>query len=90
MKYNIMRVIIFSFLFGFSFISLMAENVQTGTGETDGYKLVWQDLFDGDELNETDNWSVEINGDGCGNREIQYYRKENISIGNEPGLVAVV
>ena len=56
MKYNIMRVIIFSFLFGFSFISLMAENVQTGTGETDGYKLVWQDLFDGDELNETDNW----------------------------------
>lgn len=84
MKYNIMRVIIFSFLFGFSFISLMAENVQTGTGETDGYKLVWQDLFDGDELNETDNWSVEINGDGCGNREIQYYRKENISIGNEP------
>ena len=24
---------------------------QTGSGETDGYVLVWQDLFDGESLN---------------------------------------
>ena len=58
---------------------------QLGTGETDGYRLVWQDLFDDGVLNETDHWSVEVNGDGGGNNELQYYRRENIEaccIGN--------
>lgn len=51
--------------------------------DADGYYLVWQDNFDGTELN-TNNWVVEIDGKGGGNEELQYYRKENISIGKEP------
>lgn len=49
-----------------------------------GYELVWNDEFDGDEVN-TDYWVFEI-GTGCpdlcgwGNNELQYYRKENASV----------
>lgn len=51
-----------------------------------GYNLVWQDEFNGEQLNTTD-WSYEI-GDGCpgncgwGNNELEYYREENTSIVN--------
>ncbi|RED97406.1 family 16 glycosylhydrolase [Marinoscillum furvescens] len=50
----------------------------------EGWKLVWQDEFNGEALNESD-WTYEI-GDGCpglcgwGNNELEYYRKENTSI----------
>lgn len=56
---------------------------QEGSGERDGYRLVWQDLFDGEKL-DTDTWNIQINGNGNGNAELQYYRAENISIENEP------
>lgn len=59
------------------------EEKEIGSGETDGYTLVWEDLFHGTTLN-TDNWQIEINGDGNGNAELQYYRAENISVGEEP------
>jgi len=59
------------------------ELEENGSGETDGYKVVWKDLFNGTELN-AKNWYVEVNGDGGGNAELQYYRNENISIGKEP------
>ena len=52
-------------------------------GQTGEYRLVWQDTFDGDKLDETV-WKIEVNGDGGGNNELQYYRKENISVGVEP------
>lgn len=48
------------------------------------YRLVWQDNFDGTLLNETNNWTVEVNGNGGGNNELQFYRRENISVGAEP------
>jgi len=47
----------------------------------DGMKLVWNDEFDGTELNMQD-WSYD-NGNGCpnlcgwGNNELEYYRQEN-------------
>ncbi|MBN1302533.1 MAG: glycoside hydrolase family 16 protein [Melioribacteraceae bacterium] len=43
-----------------------------------GYKLVWQDEFDGDKIN-ADNWIHEVNARGGGNNELQYYtdRPEN-------------
>ncbi len=47
----------------------------------DGYTLVWQDEFEGNEIN-TNNWVFET-GTGCpnlcgwGNNELQYYRQEN-------------
>jgi beta-glucanase (GH16 family) len=37
-----------------------------------GYKLVWHDEFDGKNL-DTSKWNYEINGDGGGNNELEYY-----------------
>lgn len=54
-----------------------------GSGEVDGYKLVWIDSFNGDKLDDK-NWTIEVNGNGGGNRELQYYREENVSVGKEP------
>lgn len=57
---------------------------QLGSGETDGYILVWQDLFDADELN-LSRWNIEVNGDGGGNNELQYYtdREKNVRLGDD-------
>ena len=50
-----------------------------------GYKLVWQDLFEGDTLNE-EYWSYQIGNGGAygipgwGNSEQQYYKKENLEV----------
>ena len=62
----------------------LAAEPQVGTGETDGYKLVWQDLFDGTELNMS-RWNIEVNGDGGGNNELQYYtaRLDNVHVGDD-------
>ncbi len=45
------------------------------------YQLVWADEFEGDQLN-LDNWTYEVNGNGGGNAELQYYtdRPENIRV----------
>lgn len=56
--------------------------LSTFTLSSKDYQLVWEDNFDQAELNE-DNWTVVINGKGGGNKELQYYRRENISIGKE-------
>lgn len=57
---------------------------QVGSGEIDGYKLVWQDLFDAESLNDL-RWNIEVNGAGGGNNELQYYtdRPENVRIGDD-------
>lgn len=39
----------------------------------------WSDEFDGETL-DTANWNIEVNGDGGGNQELQYYRAENIAV----------
>lgn len=59
-----------------------AAEPQNGSGENDGYKLVWQDLFDKGELNR-DRWNIEVNGDGGGNAELQYYCEEGVSVGDD-------
>ena len=57
---------------------------QSGSGEINGYSLVWQDLFDSDELNPL-RWNIEVNGAGGGNNELQYYtdRPENVRLGDD-------
>lgn len=57
---------------------------QTGSGETDGYSLVWQDLFDDVSLNPL-RWDIEVTGTGGGNNELQYYtdRTENVRLGDD-------
>ena len=63
---------------------ILAADPQLGSGETDGYKLVWQELFDADELSPM-RWDIEVNGDGGGNSELQYYtdRPENVRLGED-------
>ncbi len=56
--------------------------------ESDGWQLVWQDEFDGDEI-DPDNWTYDIGGWGWGNGEAQYYtdRRENSRVEN--GLLVI-
>ncbi len=51
--------------------------------KADDYKLVWSDEFNGTSLNRN-NWNVEVNGNGGGNNEHQYYcdRTQNIEVSN--------
>lgn len=81
MKYS---VITLSLLMMLSAPTAFGQSSQEGTGETDGYVLVWQDLFDGDELNEM-RWNIEVNGAGGGNNELQYYtdRATNVHVGDD-------
>ncbi len=39
----------------------------------------WSDEFNGDQLNR-DYWNVEVNGNGGGNNEAQYYLEENVAV----------
>ncbi len=63
-------------------IAAMADN-SPQSGATNGYELVWSDEFNGTTLN-TKAWNIEVNGNGGGNNELQYYRSENVSVGTEP------
>lgn len=62
----------------------IAAEPQIGSGETEEYHLVWQDLFDAEEL-DPQRWDIEVNGAGGGNNELQYYtdRKENVRLGDD-------
>lgn len=44
----------------------------TSPENRDGWNLVWRDEFNGKALDETA-WNYEVNGDGGGNNELQYY-----------------
>lgn len=45
-----------------------------------GYTLVWEDDFSGSALG--NHWNFEVNGNGGGNNELQFYRAENTSLVN--------
>ena len=59
------------------------DSEQQGSGVPEGYSLVWEDLFD-DGVLDPEKWFVEVNGDGGGNSEMQFYRAENITEGTDP------
>lgn len=54
-------------------------NAQAMEGAPEGYQLVWSDEFNGSALNEK-SWNIEVSGSGGGNQELQYYRRENVSV----------
>ena len=56
-------------------------NSQRGTGEVDGYHLVWEELFDDGKLSNV--WNIEENGYGGYNNELQYYSRNNIEVGKD-------
>lgn len=44
-----------------------------------GYTLRWSDEFNTGQLNDKI-WNIEVNGNGGGNQELQYYRRENVAV----------
>ena len=58
--------------------AMMAINAFAAAGD---YKLVFSDEFDGTALN-TQIWNVEVNGNGGGNGELQYYTASNVTVSN--------
>lgn len=52
------------------------------------YELVWADEFDGTELNLED-WTIEVNGNGGGNNELQYYTDSPNNIRVADGLLTI-
>jgi len=63
----------------FQLIILLAVFLQQPLSAQD-YKLMWEDNFDKPALDETQ-WTIEVQAGG--NQELQYYRRENISIEKE-------
>ena len=78
MKRKILSMIILMqfAIISISFASCSKDDSTTAPKDTipeiPGYTLVWNDEFDGQYIN-PDKWSWEINGDGGGNNELQYY-----------------
>ena len=78
---NNLKKLIICFLATSSILTISAQSFPyKAANVVDGYNLVWQDNFDGTTLDETNNWVVELNGNGGGNNELEYYRRENISV----------
>jgi len=50
---------------------------------SDEYILVWNEEFTEETL-DRNVWNVEVNGDGGGNNELQYYCEKGVSLGIEP------
>jgi len=70
--------------------TLVPTPVPTPTPEWErpGWNLVWQDEFEGDELN-LQNWTFDIGGNGWGNQEWEAYtnRPENVRL--EDGMLVI-
>ncbi len=53
--------------------------LQAAAPSLDSYRLVWSDEFEGTTLDPSI-WNIEVNGNGGGNNELQYYAAENVSV----------
>lgn len=64
-------------------IMLFAASALQANETADGYTLVWNEDFT-DAALDTKVWTIEVNGDGGGNNELQYYCQKGVSLGVEP------
>jgi len=53
------------------------------TSSDDGYTLVWNEDFTDSSL-DRNVWNIEVNGDGGGNNELQYYCEKGVTLATEP------
>ena len=53
------------------------------------YELVWSEEFDGTSLN-TNIWQYEVNGDGGGNNELQYYTDRPVNLEVKDGILNII
>ncbi len=61
---------------GFSGAAAGAGSTVKSDSSYPGYRLVWQDEFNGTKL-DTSNWNYETGGNGWGNNELEYYTSGN-------------
>ena len=54
------------------------------------WNLKWADEFNATSVDVTNTWNPEVNGNGGGNSELQYYRSENLSLENYQGFNCMV
>ena len=54
------------------------------------WNLKWADEFNSTSVDVTNTWNPEVNGNGGGNSELQYYRSENLSLENYQGFNCMV
>jgi len=80
---KIKSIIFIMAIFSMNIFAQTSNSFQQVSSAINDYRLVWQDNFDGTQLN-SNNWVIEVNGEGGGNNELQYYRRENVSVGIEP------
>lgn len=67
----------------FSYIASILFSFGIAVSAQANYRLVWNDEFSGTSLNE-EAWNIEVNGNGGGNAELQYYTRENVTIEVDP------
>ena len=65
-------------LFGIMLLTVWALQANETAND---YTLVWSDEFEGNALN-TSVWNIEVNGDGGGNNELQYYCEKGVKVEN--------
>ena len=72
----------------FTLILLVQFSVFTAFSQN--WNLKWSDEFNGSSLDLTNTWNPEVNGNGGGNNELQYYRSENFSLEDYQGFKCLV
>ena len=63
--------------------TLLSVLCLAGMTSAQDYELVWNEDFTDGTL-DTQVWNIEVNGDGGGNNELQYYCEKGVSLGVEP------
>lgn len=64
-------------------LSLICAFCLAVVGMAQEYTLVWNEDFTDGSLDRAV-WNIEVNGDGGGNNELQYYCEDGVSLGVEP------
>jgi beta-glucanase (GH16 family) len=88
LRFNQLAIVLILFSFGVSCSSFQATVSPTPVVVPEGWRLAWQDEFDGKEI-DTKNWTYDLGGGGWGNGESQVYtnRPENARLEN--GLLVI-
>lgn len=69
----------------FLFIQIISFNAFS-----QNWNLKWADEFNSTSVDVTNTWNPEVNGNGGGNSELQYYRSENLTLENYQGFNCMV
>lgn len=72
-------VLISTLLLSFHGLLVQAQTLSGQSRDPEGWSTVWFDDFEGESLNRN-LWNIEVNGDGGGNNELQYYCEEGVAV----------